>query len=255
MKLLLIEDEALAVQRLRKMIAKIAPSATVLADLESVEDTLQWWEQTQVKPDLLLMDIHLADGSAFEILTQLSLSIPIIFITAYDTYALEAFKHNSVDYLLKPIKEAALQQALAKYQSLFGQTSVPPFDYQPLIQELQKGSPTYPKRLLIRFAQQLKAIEIREVAFFYIEERVSFLCTHQGKRYPIDPTLDQLEKMLDPTSFFRVNRQLISNIEAIDQMYTWSKSRIKLQLKPPAPVEALVSTEKSASFKQWLKGT
>jgi two-component system response regulator LytT len=255
MKILLIEDEEPAARRLTRMVQKVQPQAQILGQLESVEEALEWWSQNE-SPDLVLLDIHLADGSAFEFLEKAGIRCPVIFTTAYDAYALQAFEHNSVDYLLKPIREEALQTALDKYQELFGQSEpvVSPIDYALLARSIRQGQKEYPKRLLIRFAQQLKAIEISDVAYFYIEERVCFLRTHEGKRYPIDQTLDQLEEMLNPAQFFRLNRQLITNIAAIHKMHTWSKSRIKVEMKPPAPVETTVSSEKSAAFKAWLKG-
>ncbi|MEL6592837.1 MAG: LytTR family DNA-binding domain-containing protein [Bacteroidota bacterium] len=250
MKILIIEDERLASQRLIRMIKALEPQVEVLAELESVEETLEWWAEN-TPPELMFMDIHLADGSAFEILRQLEVECPIIFTTAYDAYAIQAFKHNSIDYILKPVKKEELQAALAKFHRA-QQTASANFDYQALAKALQEREA--PKRLLIRFGQQLKAVEFEEVAYFYIEERVCFLMTHAGKRYPIDQTLDQLDGMLEPKKFFRINRQLIANIEAIDQMFTMSKSRVKISLKPEAPVDALVSSERSALFKKWLRG-
>ncbi len=253
MKVLVIEDEMLASQRLVRMIKALEPNVEILATLESVEETLEWWEANDA-PDLMFMDIHLADGSAFEILRQLEVENPIIFTTAYDAYAIEAFKHNSIDYILKPVKKEELAAALAKYYRSRPKAEAvgTPFDYQELAKAMQKNN--QPKRLLIRFGQQLKAVNFEEVAYFYIEERVCFLMTHKGKRYPIDQTLDQLDALLDPEKFFRINRQLIANLEAIDQMHTMSKSRVKISLKPAAPVDALVSSERSALFKKWLKG-
>lgn len=250
MKILIIEDERLASQRLIRMIKALEPQVEVLAELESVEESLEWWAEN-TPPELMFMDIHLADGSAFEILSQLEVECPIIFTTAYDAYAIQAFKHNSIDYILKPVKKEELQAALAKFHRA-QQNSSASFDYRALAKVLQEREA--PKRLLIRFGQQLKAVEFEEVAYFYIEERVCFLMTHAGKRYPIDQTLDQLDGMLDPQKFFRINRQLIANVEAIDQMFTMSKSRVKISLKPEAPVDALVSSERSALFKKWLRG-
>ncbi|MFK7921583.1 MAG: LytR/AlgR family response regulator transcription factor [Bacteroidia bacterium] len=251
MKVLVIEDEMLASQRLIRMIKELEPEVEILDSLESVEETLEWWAENPA-PELMFMDIHLADGSAFEILRQLEVECPIVFTTAYDSYAIEAFKHNSIDYILKPVKQEELKAALAKFLRSRPEAQSPTFDYQELAKALQQKN--QPKRLLIRFGQQLKAVEFSEVAYFYIEERVCFVMTHAGKRYPIDQTLDQLDAILTPEQFFRINRQLIANMEAIDQMHTMSKSRVKISLKPEAPVDALVSSERSALFKKWLKG-
>lgn len=251
MKVLVIEDEMLASQRLIRMIKELEPEVEILDSLESVEETLEWWAANPA-PELMFMDIHLADGSAFEILRQLEVECPIIFTTAYDAYAIEAFKHNSIDYILKPVKQEELKAGLAKFYRSRPEPQSPTFDYQELARAMQQKS--QPKRLLIRFGQQLKAVDFSEVAYFYIEERVCFVMTHAGKRYPIDQTLDQLDAILAPEQFFRVNRQLIANMKAIDQMHTMSKSRVKISLKPEAPVDALVSSERSALFKKWLKG-
>ncbi|MEO0472916.1 MAG: LytTR family DNA-binding domain-containing protein, partial [Bacteroidota bacterium] len=175
--------------------------------------------------------------------------------TAYDEYAIQAFKHNSIDYLLKPIREEDLDQALAKFQKQHaqGQPSVNYAELLQMIQPAQSGGGNYLKRILIRMKESLKAVPVSEIAYFFIESRITFLCTHEGKRYPIDQNLDQLEVELDPTEFFRINRQFIIKADGIQKMYTHTKSRLKLMLKPAIDKEVVVSSERSAAFKEWLR--
>lgn len=248
MKILIIEDEPAAVRRLTKLIHEIDPTYEIVEDLDSIEATLNWVEDNQL-PDLFLMDIHLADGSSFEIFNHTKILKPVIFTTAYDQYALDAFKVNAVDYLLKPIKKTELKRALEKYQNL--QKSFE-FDYRAFA---QKANPDqYNKRFLIRFGQKIRVIEMRDAAYFYTQNKITFLITKKGKRYPIDYSLEKLEELADPPTFFRINRQFIINIESIETMQSYSKSRVKIDLNPPCELETVVSTERSPVFKKWLVG-
>ena len=254
MNILIIEDEAPAARRLQQMVREILPTANLLATLDSVEAAITWLQQAS-SPDLILLDIHLADGLSFEIFEEVDLEVPVIFTTAYDQYAIDAFKLNSIDYLLKPIKKAKLAQALTKYQRLQGTSTSPPaINYQALAAMLQEAQPTYQKRIVIRYGQKLKAIEVAEAAYFFIESKVTMLRTQAQKDFPIDQTLDQLEAILDPQRFFRVNRKMIVAIGAISQMHAYSKSRVKLVLEPPFEGDCIVSSERAGRFKEWLKG-
>lgn len=252
MNLLIIEDEAAAARRLQSLIEKIAPQARILDVLDCVDTAVSWLDSHEA-PDLIFMDIHLADGSSFEIFREVEVSSPVIFTTAYDQYAIQAFKVNSVDYLLKPLKEEELRAALQKWSRHQGSAPTP-LDYQQLLQHLPAGEGSYQKRIVIRFGQHLKAIEITEAAYFFIESRVTVMRTHEGKEYPVDYNLDQLEEILDPARFFRINRKFIVQVNAIDQMYTHSKSRVRLVLKPPVDDDTIVSSERATRFKDWLKG-
>lgn len=253
MNILIIEDELSAAKRLHKLVSELRPHAHILDSLDTVEASLDWLNK-HAAPDLILLDIHLADGSSFEILQQHPLDTPIIFTTAYDEYALQAFKVNSIDYLLKPIKRGELDQALAKYEKQIGTPTAQAVDYQALAKAMQAEQMQYQKRIVLRFRQSIKAIEIDEIAYFFIESRVCLLRTFEGKTYPVDFNLDELEEKLDPQRFFRANRQCIVSIEGIGKMHTYSKSRIKIELKPPADFETVVSSERSARFKKWLSG-
>ncbi|GAB4419390.1 MAG: LytTR family DNA-binding domain-containing protein [Bacteroidia bacterium] len=250
MNLLIIEDEAAAARRLQHMIGELAPDAQILDVLDTVEASVEWL-RTYPEPDLLLMDIYLADGSSFEIFQEVVVRAPVIFTTAYNEYALQAFKVNSIDYLLKPLKKEELDAALQKYRDL--QSPQRPA-YDQLLDLLPRARGGYPKRIVIRYGQHLKALEIKEAAYFYIESRVVLMRTFDGKEYPVDQNLDQLEAMLDPQEFFRINRKYIVQVKAIDQMYAYSKSRIRLILQPGNPDDAIVSTERAARFKTWLRG-
>jgi len=248
MKVLIIEDEATAARRLEKLIWKIDPGIEVLETLDSVEATLKWLLNNE-PPDLIFLDIHLADGSSFEIFKHVEIDFPIIFTTAYDKYAVEAFKVNTIDYLLKPIKKAEIERALKKYRKLQQATG---FDYSKLAKAIQKDN--YSKRFLIRFGQQIRVVEMNAAAYFYTQDKITFVITKEGKRYPLDYSLEKLEELVNPAAFFRINRQFIISIDAIKEMYAYSKSRVKVDLTPVCDIVTIVSTERSPLFKKWLAG-
>jgi two-component system, LytTR family, response regulator LytT len=250
MKILLIEDEQAAVRRLEKLLREIVPESTILTNLDSIEASIAWLQQNPA-PDLILMDIHLADGASFEIFNKTTITSPVIFVTAYDEYAVRAFRINAVDYLLKPIKSAELREAIKKYKKLH-LSELP--DYGQITQSIeQKDEQKHLKRLLIRFGQNIKLIEMNDVAYFYSQNKITFLITQSTqKRFPVDYPLDKLETLLDENNFFRINRQFIINIAAIKEMHPYSKSRIKVDLFPASNIENIVSTERCAAFKKWL---
>jgi two-component system LytT family response regulator len=253
MKILIVEDENAAARRLEKLVGEIAPEASILDKLDSVEAAVLWLKHNP-QPDLILLDIHLADGSSFEIFQHVEVTAPIIFTTAFDAYALQAFKENTVDYLLKPIKSNELQAAIEKYKRLRFQPST--VDYGNLSEVLLKqGSNNYIRRMLIRLSNSFKLIDMSDVAYFYTKDKITFLVSRSnGKRYPADYPLDKLEGILDPEKFFRINRQFIINVDAIKEMHPYSKSRVKVDMDPPAEMETVVSTERSSEFKRWLVG-
>lgn len=248
MKVLIIEDEEAAARRLKKLILEIDADIEVVEELDSIEGTLLWLEQNEM-PELIFLDIHLADGSSFEIFNYHKIEQPIIFTTAYDEYALQAFKLNAIDYLLKPIKRQELETAIKKYRKW---QNFRPFDYGQLAKALQKDRRE--RRFLIRVGQNFRIVEIKEVAYFYTENKITFLVTKSGKRYPIDYSLEKLEEELDKLSFFRINRQFLICVAAIKNMYAYSKSRVKIDLDPECKLESVVSTERSPHFKKWLAG-
>ena len=256
MKILLIEDENAAARRLEKLLGEVAPEATVIGRLDSVEAAIGWF-QTNPQPDLILLDIHLADGSSFEIFEHVKVKSPVIFTTAFDEYALKAFKVNAVDYLLKPIKVNELAEAIDKYKRVF-HAAAPAADYSGLLQTLrqQEGGQYYLRCMLIRFSNSFRLVDMGDAAYFYTKDKITFLLTRStSKRFPIDYPLDKLETLLDPATFFRINRQFIINVSANKEMHPYSKSRVKVDLEPPAAdFETIVSTERSSEFKKWLVG-
>jgi len=253
MKYLIIEDEAAAVRRLHKLIQHIHPQAEMIAELDSVAESIVWFEEND-PPDLVFLDIHLADGDSFEIFKEHKLEVPVIFTTAYNDYALKAFQLNSVDYLLKPIKSGDLDTALQKYQKYFSQQNAPLPNYQQLLAALSPTQKTYQKRLVVKQAGKLKTIEISEIAYFFIASKTTILRTQSGQDYVVDHRLDQLESILDPSFFFRINRQNIVHVNAIESMLPYTKARLKLNMYPPFEEAMVVSSERAATFKQWIKG-
>lgn len=250
MKILIIEDEQAAVRRLQKLIGEIDKQAEILGALCSIELAVEWLTG-HPPPDVIFMDIHLADGSSFDIFNRVDIQAPVIFVTAYDEYALKAFKVNAIDYLLKPIKQHDLENALKKVVSAPGLKE----EGEGLFQKLSDAGLIKPsKRILVRMGQALKLIELNQVAYFYSRDKISFAVLPENKRYPLDQSLDQLEHMVDATQFFRINRQFIINLKSIDEMIAYSKSRVKLKLVPHSEEDAIVSKERSPEFKRWLVG-
>ena len=250
-KILIIEDEEPAAERLAKMLLDIDPNIIVVGNTVSVKSSVKWFKENPI-PDLILMDINLSDGHSFDIFKEVEISAPIIFITAYDQYAIDAFKLNSIDYILKPIKKDELRNALDKFKRM-GNIQVQ--HMTSLLNTIKSNQDKeFQKRIVIRYGDTIKMIEIADIAYFYTEEKINFLCTNGDTRMPIDQNLDELEEILDPKIYFRINRQFIINISAIEKMLTWSKSRVKIILKPASEHETIVSTERSSHFKDWLIG-
>ena len=248
MKVLIIEDEIMAARRLKNLVTKINSDIEVVDQLDSIEGVLNWLQENEL-PDLIFMDIHLADGPSFEIFNHAKIEKPVIFTTAYDVYAIQAFQVNAVDYILKPINEDKLKAVLEKYHKYHRETKI---DYQKVVQALHTTADE--KRFLIRLGHSIRLVEIKDVAYFYTKDKITFLVTNYGKRYPIDYSLEKLEEVCNPKKFFRINRQFIINLEAIKEMISYSKSRVKIQLEPSCDLETIVSTERSPIFKKWLLG-
>jgi len=253
LNILLVEDEDPAAQRLRLMIHRQLALKHQVSRTSSVAESLEWLNK-HPQPDLIFLDINLSDGSGFDLLSQSGVNSPVIFTTAYDEYALEAFKVHSIDYLLKPIREEELKRALDKFSKLRGQLPEP--DYTDLLRKLVGAKPgkEFLKRIIIRIGSKLKTILSDEIAYIVSKQRVVNLVTFEGAHYALDETLDDLEGQLDPSRFFRINRSMIIQADSIQQMLIWTKSRLKLELKPPYDEDVLVSYEKAAEFRQWLTG-
>jgi len=250
MNLLIIEDEHAAAQRLRKLIQTTAPEARIVHEIDSVERAVRYFRE---KPsiDLVLMDIQLADGECFDIFEETEVDYPVIFTTAYDEYAIRAFKVNSIDYLLKPVKEEDLAGAFEKWKRIKGTMPLP--DYGRLATAVAGREKLYKKRFLLRMGHNIISLLTEDIAYFYSEAKSTFLVTLKGKTYTVDESLDRLEDLIDPTLFFRINRKYLINFYAIDQMLAYSKARVLLKLNPPVRSgDVVVSTERSPHFKKWL---
>jgi len=249
MNILIVEDEKPAATRLVNMLKKVEVDATIMGITDGVESTLNFLDRNP-NPDLVFLDIHLADGSAFEIFNHHPMKeMGIIFSTAFDQYAIEAFKVNALYYLLKPIKQEELERAILKYKEVRERDN----NYKEIVNRILT-KPNAEKRFLIRMGQSLRLVHQQDIAYFYTSDKITFMMTREGRKYPLDYTLENLELMIDPSRFFRINRQYIIHIEAIQQMHSHSKARVRIDLLPPAHEEVIVSTEKSPLFKKWLEG-
>jgi len=251
MQVLIIEDEPATAKRLKNMLISLLPDVAIADTIDTVEESIRFFK-SKPAPELIFMDIHLADGNSFEIFEHVKISSPIIFTTAYDQYAIKAFKVNSIDYLLKPIKKEELEASLKKYNATKSSSTL--VDMNQIVEMFRQKIPSELKRLVIKLGQKIKAIGIDEVAYFYIENKIVYSVLFSGKKYPIDFSLDQLEAELNSKRFFRINRGFIICFDAIKSMTAYSKSRIKIDLEPPFEGEVISSSERSTNFKAWLKG-
>lgn len=255
MQVIIIEDEALAAERLAEFILRYDSNICIVASLDTVQDAAAWFRSNPA-PDLAFFDIQLADGKSFEIFEQVQVNCPVIFTTAYDEYALKAFKVNSIDYLLKPIDYEALSKAFAKFdqmKSAFANIS-PALNLetmQQVMQSLQK--PPYKSRFVVKSGAQLHAVQTEDIWYFYHEDKIVWLKRRDGKRFAVDFTLEQLEDLLDPEHFFRLNRRFIASFQAIQSVTTYSNSRLKINLPDlPSGEQVIVSRERVKDFKNWL---
>jgi DNA-binding LytR/AlgR family response regulator len=249
MKVLIIEDEHLAAEKLGRMLHKLDPSIQVLATLESVSESAKWLSSNPA-PDLIFMDIQLDDGISFEIFESVQISTPIIFTTAYNEYAIKAFKVNSVDYLLKPITPDDLRAAVDKFRNLHGGWNQPSEKIDQLFRQLVKD---HKKRFFVKIGTHFHSVSTDEIACFFIRERATFIKTRVGKNLNIDYSLDQVQKLVDPSSFFRINRNYMINIDSISDIISYSSNRLKIVLKNFEHLDdLLVSRDKTGDFKKWM---
>ncbi len=250
MNVLIIENEKPATEKLIRLLKKIDESITVIGILETVEESVNWL-QNNPSPNLILLDIQLDDGICFEIFETTQVNVPIIFTTAYNEYVLQAFKVNSVDYLLKPIEENALRLALEKFKSFHYQSQ--DNHLKQLYDELNKQ---YKTRFLLKVGIHYKSVPVSDISCFYILERATFIRTFSGKDYSIDHSIDYLQKMIDHAEFFRINRNCLVNINAISDILSYSSSRLQLKLNDKIPSTnndfLVVSRDKVSDFKKWL---
>lgn len=245
-KALIIEDEKPASDYLISLLVKTAPDVEVVKVIDNVSDAVEWLRNSRV--DVIFLDIHLGDDISFSIFEQLSVTTPVIFTTAYNQYAIRAFRLNSVDYLLKPFTEADLKQALDKFRTQHGNATI---DIRKLLQDMQ-AKPVLQERFMVASGQRIKSIPVGEIAYFVSEGRYARMVTKANENHLLDQSLESIEHRLDPNDFFRVNRQVLVGFAAIKQMVAWSKSRVKIDLNPPTDFDVIVSINNSGEFKQWL---
>jgi DNA-binding LytR/AlgR family response regulator len=255
MKILIIEDELPAAKQLTKMIAQIDPSVSVIETIDSVESSVKWLN-TFPMPDAIFMDIQIADGLSFDIFKQVEIACPVIFTTAFDQYAIKAFKVNAIDYLLKPIDEDELSEALQKIKNKKNELAAPPQYSTDFFKSfLQKDSKqSYKERFLIKTGQSFSSMETSEIAYFFSEEGLTQCFIFNQKKHIIEHPLDELERLLNPKNFFRINRKLILNIKAIQKISPHFNGRLKLELSPQYREDVFVARERVGDFKGWLGG-
>ncbi|MBX2973523.1 MAG: response regulator transcription factor [Flavobacteriales bacterium] len=250
MNVLLVEDEPAAVARMRKLLAAIDPAIRVVGDVPSVREAVAWFN-SQPAPDLAFFDVQLADGDSFAIFSKVAVDCPVVFTTAYDEYALKAFRVNALDYLLKPVRADELAGAIARARAGGVVRDHTKLEVGPAAPD---KATALVKRFLIRYGDQFRVVEPDQIAYIHSTQKNTFLRTRQGRDLPLDQSLDRLEPQLDPAHFTRLNRQLIVRIDSIRELVAYSKSRVKVLLDPPYEDDAIVSSERSAAFKRWLAG-
>jgi two-component system response regulator LytT len=251
MKILLIEDEQPAAKQLTKMLLQYNPSISIIDVLDSVEASVKWL-RTFPAPDAIFMDIQIADGLSFDIFKSVEVTAPVIFCTAFDQYAVKAFKVNAIDYLLKPFEAAELATAMKRLEErqnpMLGNSV-----FQNILSQIQTPK-TYRNRFLIKSGQSLIAVEANEIAYFFSENSICQLVTHQGKKHIVENTLEELEHSLTPNVFFRISRKQIIAVQSVIKIHTHFNGRLKLDLSPVFKEEVFVSRERVHDFKNWMGG-
>ncbi len=251
MNVLIVEDEEEAAKRLRRLLSNALPTAFIHGPVESIDEAVKWLN-AHPTPDLIFLDIHLSDGLSFTIFEKVQSAAAVIFTTAYDQYALQAFKLNSIDYLLKPIEEEVLNTAIEKFRSRMLKSPAEQLgsEWHRVVSEDYKAR--YKTRFVTRIGDRIIAIETANVLFAFSEEKATYLCTAEGKNHLVDFSLEQLEAMLDPALFFRLNRKYLARYEAIDKMVSYSNSRMKIELHQCSDTDIVLSRERTRDFKEWL---
>ncbi len=253
MDIVIIEDEVLAANKLEKMIVRYNADYRIVQKLGSVEAANEWLSEHEM-PDLLFMDIQLSDGTSFDLLKTIEISCPVIFTTAYDDFALEAFQLHSVDYLLKPVSQEKLTKAFQKLEEMqqqFQQEEAHP-EWEAVIKTLETTQQTYKSRFLIKTGTRYFPISTEQTYYFFSSQRITFLVTEEGKKYTINHTLDELAQLLDPADFFRINRKMIVHINSIQMVHKHFNGRLKVDLTPESTEEVMVSSRRVADFQAWL---
>jgi two-component system response regulator LytT len=250
MKTLIIEDELPAAKQLTRLLYQHDPSFTIMETLDSVEGAVRWLRVFPA-PELIFMDIQIADGLSFDIFRQVNLTSPVIFTTAFDQYAIQAFKVNAIDYLLKPVDPEDLARALKKVRGR-GATDTPSFGYEKLLQYFEKT--TYKDRFLVKTGQYFVMLPVIEIAFFRSSDGLTQAYTHEGKKHFVEFTLDELERVIDPSCFFRVSRSIIISTGSVKAIHPHLNGRLKIDTHPKSQEEIFVSRDRAGEFKAWLGG-
>jgi DNA-binding LytR/AlgR family response regulator len=248
-KILIVEDEQHSAKMLKGMVENLRPQWQILTVLDSISSTVDWLSSNP-SPDLIFMDIQLTDGLCFSIFDKLKVSSMVVFTTAYDEYAIKAFQVNSIDYLLKPVKETLLEKSIQKFEELNKVSN--PIDYQDLIHLVQEQKRTYRQRFVITGSQSFFKLDTKDIAYFYIVKRVCFAVTFKGKEHIVDFNIEKLEQELDPNQFFRANRSEIINIDAIDRFESFFGGKLNLSLLAPLKIKVSISRLRANDFKSWI---
>jgi len=249
-KILIIEDEKPNADRLKRLLLKLRSTVEIVSVEDSVASSVQWLKNNE-HPDLIMMDVRLADGLSFEIFNQIEVKSPVMFTTAYDEYAVKAFKYNSIDYLLKPVEEEELNTALKRYENILESVPMVSTAIEGLLNYIQPKE--YRKRFLLAHRDGYKAVLTDDISFFYTELGICKAMLKNGSVEIIPQTLEELEKQLDPSVFFRANRQFIINIDSVSQVYNLYNGKLKVELKKQSELEVIISREKAPIFKSWME--
>lgn len=249
MKTIIIEDEKPAAEKLQKAILGNYPVIEIVAILNSIESATNWLQQNP-QPDLIFMDIELSDGLSFKIFEHVAISCPVIFTTAFDEYWQEAFEHNSIDYLLKPVRQEKLDAALAKYDTL--KQHFTSNLQQLLASTKQPGTAGYKKRFLVKRGSDYISIKTEEISYFYATHKLVCMVDRKNQKFILDQSLAEIEKQLDPALFYRVNRKYLVHQNAIKKIKTYPRSKLLLEVEPPCADEIIISQESVAAFKEWM---
>ncbi len=248
MKVLIIEDEYLSQQQIINYLKKIDGDIQIVGTIEGIADGVNWFKSHE-NPDVIISDIKLNDGLCFELFKAIQIKAPIIFTTAYDQFAIQAFEHNGIGYLLKPIQIEKLRECLQKIK---GSNPLDQIDITKLAALLSKQQVEYKSRFLVKVGQKIKAVSVDKIAYFFSYDKMTYLHTRANEKFPLDQSLDEIQTLLNPTNFFRINRKFIVHFEGIKEVHPYFKGRLKIELTPEIDEEIIISSERTPNFKAWL---
>jgi DNA-binding LytR/AlgR family response regulator len=251
MKVIVVEDEPQAAARMKSLLHELQPEWEIVQTFDSVKRAVEYFKSPHVC-DLVFMDIQLADGLSFEIFEKVSVNEPVIFTTAYNEYALKAFKVNSIDYLLKPVDKEELSVAIRKYKSLSTREKPNNNMMESIAAAMQMLTKRYKERFMVKVGEHLRSLEVGDILFFFSLEKTTFAQTRDGRKHILDFTLEQLEEIIDPAKFFRINRKYLVSVNAIQDMINHTNSRLKLILKTSDDKDVIVARERVQKFKEWM---